>query len=250
MLRGFNFINKLKNGNGKIGNGKKNKYVSDMLEKKHIEKINNLNMNRLQNLDIDSKKKYKKHIVYTSLLHKYSINVTIIQKIYRGYKCRRILNNIYKKLPDDLKSYIIHKYLRRDYYDYLYNKNLSTIINKKIYDNINFLIFELNTANDAFLKLIKHNSYYVLKICYYIECYYVLVDNVSIYTMRLLLNDFRDLIIMYYHAMFYNGMNDNSVWTFYLELKSLANKMELMLYPNNCCDFEKYDSLFFPSLRD
>jgi hypothetical protein len=37
----------------------------------------------------------------------YSSQIVIIQKIYRGHKVRRILNNIYFKLPRDLQAHIL-----------------------------------------------------------------------------------------------------------------------------------------------
>lgn len=37
--------------------------------------------------------------------NKYAIT---IQSIYRGYKKRKYLNNIYNKLPDDLQNHILY----------------------------------------------------------------------------------------------------------------------------------------------
>ena len=38
-----------------------------------------------------------------------------IQRIYRGYKCRKYLNNVYARLPDDLQN-IVKFYINQDMY--------------------------------------------------------------------------------------------------------------------------------------
>lgn len=57
--------------------------------------------------------------------------IIIIQKHYRGYKCRKYLNNFYKKLPFDVQK-IINFYIREDHYTERYNKAIKKIVTKKI----------------------------------------------------------------------------------------------------------------------
>lgn len=57
--------------------------------------------------------------------------IIIIQKHYRGYKCRKYLNNFYKKLPFDVQK-IINFYIREDHYAERYNKVIKKIVTKKI----------------------------------------------------------------------------------------------------------------------
>lgn len=63
--------------------------------------------------------------------YKYYMNdyVIIIQKYYRAYKNKKVLNNIYLKLPDDLQRKIVF-HMREEYN---YNKYKKAIIN--IIDN-------------------------------------------------------------------------------------------------------------------
>ena len=69
--------------------------------------------------------------------YKYYSNyyATIIQKIYRSYKCRKIINNIYIKLPNDLQNKIIN-YIREKYYYQKYLKKLDTLVSKKLINEI------------------------------------------------------------------------------------------------------------------
>lgn len=85
--------------------------------------------------------------------NKYAI---IIQKIYIGYKHRKILTNIYKKLPDDIQ-YKIRYYIRYDLYYKRYLGNLRNVLNKKILTGVNFIT---KLANDELLyNYILNNVY-------------------------------------------------------------------------------------------
>ena len=61
---------------------------------------------------------------------KYNKYIIIIQKHMRGYKARRIINNIYIRLPKDLQNIILYKINEPVYYR-KYCKKLSNIINNK-----------------------------------------------------------------------------------------------------------------------
>ncbi len=56
---------------------------------------------------------------------------TIIQKFFRGYNHRKLLNIIYKKLPHDIQRKIIY-YIREDFHYQKYINVLKKIINKKL----------------------------------------------------------------------------------------------------------------------
>tara|TARA_B110001452_G_scaffold266514_1_gene273599 strand:+ start:3435 stop:3893 length:459 start_codon:yes stop_codon:yes gene_type:complete len=58
---------------------------------------------------------------------------TIIQKFYRGYNHRKLLNIIYNKLPDDIQRKIIY-FVREDLHYQKYINTLQKIINKKLYN--------------------------------------------------------------------------------------------------------------------
>ena len=76
--------------------------------------------------------KNKRHCTFHYNYYRYNYTI-IIQKYYRGYKTRRLLNNIYKKLPDDIQD-IISYYIREDFHYKKYITILKKIINKKLYE--------------------------------------------------------------------------------------------------------------------
>lgn len=177
---------------------------------------------------------------FTSLLQKYNCCAKIIQKIYRAYRCRRYMNNIYKKLPCDLQAYIIHKYLRRDYYVKKFNYRLEVILNNKLCYYIDELAcnFSNNSGHDVlyspFLDNIINNSENINTICYYIKKYNRLVDDMYIYTMKMILRDLRNEVKNYYYNMFHPDYltmdNLQGNWEVYVDLKKFVDKMNNYLY--------------------
>ena len=88
---------------------------------------------------------------------------TIIQSFYRGIKSRKWLNNIYKKLPDDVQN-IIKYYINKELYIKKYLKTLTKIVMKKI-DNFiyNMDLVTYNLSGCMFQvnhnKLIEFSNY-------------------------------------------------------------------------------------------
>jgi hypothetical protein len=70
------------------------------------------------------KKKYYCLQHYQIILNKYAL---MIQKIFKGYKHRKLVNKIYKNLPDDIQ-YKILNFVRQDYYYKRYKNRLNIII--------------------------------------------------------------------------------------------------------------------------
>ena len=96
-------------------------------------------LNKSKKLFIVNNKKYCMfHMKY--YYHSYAI---IIQSIYRGYKKRKYLNNIYNKLSYDLQNHILY-FIRKDFYIEKLNNKLDLIINNKIN---NFIIDFNNKLN-------------------------------------------------------------------------------------------------------
>lgn len=58
--------------------------------------------------------------------------VITIQSYYRGYRKRKIINNVYRKLPDDIQRKILID-VRRDFYYKKYVNTIRKIVCKKIY---------------------------------------------------------------------------------------------------------------------
>jgi hypothetical protein len=61
---------------------------------------------------------------------KYIINIITIQKCYRGYRTRRVLKNIYLKLPCEIQT-IIKFYISREYYYNKYAKCVNSLLFKR-----------------------------------------------------------------------------------------------------------------------
>tara|TARA_Y100000022_G_C13065679_1_gene290972 strand:+ start:141 stop:647 length:507 start_codon:yes stop_codon:yes gene_type:complete len=107
-----------------------------------------------------------------------------IQKFYNGYKTRKNLNNIYKKLPNDLQSYILY-FIKKDFYYEKYKKVLNNIINKKLnnlisnmsanYQKDKFIPFNYLIYLTDYRKIILHN--YKL----YAKYEYILFDKKYLY---------------------------------------------------------------------
>ena len=130
----------------------------------------------------------KKPICYFHYSYYRSNYVIIIQKYYKGYKQRKLLNIIYKRLPDDIQRKIL-KIIREKYYYNNYIKLIGNIIEKKINNTLScienklniidttnpYLMEELynyfNCNNENFYKNFKlySNYYYCLKKKYELE---------------------------------------------------------------------------------
>jgi len=92
------------------------------------------------------------------------LSIVNIQKIYRGYKCRRYLE-IYKKLPNDIQMLIKYN-ISKDYYNKLYCNSIYKILNKR-YNNFNKNIIKLkneyksisNIPDDVFINYFNLELY-------------------------------------------------------------------------------------------
>ena len=64
----------------------------------------------------------------------YNSQASLIQRVYRGYLCRKKLKTIFYPLPDEIKD-IVLKHMRAEYYINNYNKSINKIL-KKRFDNL------------------------------------------------------------------------------------------------------------------
>jgi hypothetical protein len=124
----------------------------------------------------------------------YSPQIIIIQKIYRGYKVRKIFKRIYIKLPRDLQLHILSfnsiKTIKTGEKDYLKIKNSIKEDTVKITDfhNLSATKITLNEINDILITLIKYKTYIDNKWFNYYKYYF---NNV--YNILLLLSEVYDL---------------------------------------------------------
>jgi hypothetical protein len=181
----FYIINNIKNNNN---NNNNKKYIN-----KYIYKYINNIINTINNI-INCKmlcaicKKYKEPIFclsnrllcanHSKIL--FNSEISTIQKIYRGYKVRKYLKNIFNRLPRDLQNHIlgfndksgkedkinrINKYLHKITYKINNFSNIrSHIITIKELENILAFILKHNSIIDCRWK--NYYYYYFKNICY------------------------------------------------------------------------------------
>lgn len=90
------------------------------------------------------------------LFHK---TITHIQSCWRGYKSRKIIINIYKKLPDDIQCKII-TYIRLDIYYKKFYKCINNILYKKSFKllcGLDAFGFNDYTPNEEFSRKLLYN---------------------------------------------------------------------------------------------
>tara|TARA_Y100001970_G_C14240787_1_gene864791 strand:+ start:1342 stop:1992 length:651 start_codon:yes stop_codon:yes gene_type:complete len=102
---------------------------------------------------------------------------TKIQSIYKGYKQRKLINIIYKRLPEDLQYKILY-YVKRNTYQKRYIKKLKDILDNKfmeLYNDI-FNIYYLYPLNNKFSYNIIKNKDKILQKCYLYNKYFEIVN--------------------------------------------------------------------------
>lgn len=81
--------------------------------------------------------------------YKYYMNdyVITIQKYYRAYKNKKVLNNIYLKLPDDLQRKIVY-HMREEVYYNKYKKSIIKIIDNRLKISKNIISKKFSYIHD------------------------------------------------------------------------------------------------------
>jgi len=132
----------------------------------------------------------------------YNPQIVIIQKIYRGHKVRRILNNIYFKLPRDLQAHILSfntiKTNMSNKKDYLIIANIIVMATHKINDfhNLSNNKITLQEINEMLVILIKYKNYISYKWFNYYKYYFN-----NIYSIILVLCEVQDLPHTFAHLL-------------------------------------------------
>jgi hypothetical protein len=132
----------------------------------------------------------------------YSPQIVIIQKIYRGHKVRRILKNIYFKLPRDLQAHVLSfntiKTNMSNKKDYLIIANIIVLATHKINDfhNLSTNKITLQEINEMLVILIKYKNFITNKWFNYYKYYFN-----NIYSIILLLCEVQDLPYTFAHLL-------------------------------------------------
>ena len=127
----------------------------------------------------------------------YNYYITTIQKYYRAYRQRRLVKNIYKKLPNDLQRHIIY-FIRQDYYYQKYKnilrKIVEPIINTFIIKTAS-IWYDNNVLDHEFNNYISDNINYFMYVYNLYEKYNKILTNVVHYNMT---NHFKNILKIYY----------------------------------------------------
>ena len=127
---------------------------------------------------------YKINNKYACTLHyKLTCNKTaiVIQKIYKGYRSRQKINNIYKKLPTELQHMILF-YVRQDYYYNRYTKTIGRIVQNKLTISLNNIINDLDNVMifaylDRLYNYLTKNNKDILHIIGMFIKYYAVIEK-------------------------------------------------------------------------
>jgi hypothetical protein len=101
---------------------------------------------------------------------------TRIQSVYRGKRVRKVINTIYKRLPDDLQ-YIISYHIRSELYEKKYLNAIKTIIEKKISCLEDDMFYSCELINRDMKEYIINNELSVLECCRLYNKYYEILDD-------------------------------------------------------------------------
>lgn len=149
----------------------------------------------IYDFNIGIKNLCKNHCIL--LYTKYAL---IIQKIYKGYKCRRYLNNIFFKLPNDVQDIILNK-INKDLYYKQYYKTINKIIYNNVYKLHNYKFsadhFSISYILNCYKLYIKYHKIISLK---YLKHLKILGDQLLYLCDCILSND----SISTYHAIYFN----------------------------------------------
>lgn len=148
-----------------------NFYIYNKNNKKHY-RCKNCYYKSIKYFDIKNTKLCWNH--YNKYCKSYIIN---IQKIYRGYKCRKYINNIYKNLPCDIQNKIKF-YINVDYKYNRYCKTIYKLLLKRfklyytLYNKYNILSY---IDNDYYLDFMNDNFDSIDNVYYLYNKYFDLI---------------------------------------------------------------------------
>ena len=162
-------------------------------------------------LSVKNKKYCTIHMIYY-----YNKSAIKIQSCYRSFKKRKYLNNIYNKLPCEIKNNILY-FIKRDFYIEKLNKKIDNIVEKKI----NNYIADFNTNFN--------------------------IDNNIPFTMLTYLNNNQNNIIYIYKLFIkYKSIKTNQ-FIFYNNLVNNLNHIKTNLYEYKYLIFNAYTNYLYES---
>jgi len=158
--------------------------------------------------------------------------IILIQKIYRGYKSRRILSNIYYKLDHDTQR-IVKYYLNNENKD-LYKK----FLNKKMTNQINYIsqnynIYNLfNNIQNFIRSIYLSEKYYEILDCNKVKFIYCLSQDI-INTIEFLNNQYINDSNLLVNNNIINNNNNAYYYNNITLLLQICNKFQTKFILNN-----------------
>ena len=164
--------------------------------------------------------------LYCNIHIQYYMNIFAIkiQSLWRGIKQRRMMEVIYKRLPDELQIKILY-FVKRDTYQLKYINTLRSLVEKKIAD---LYYNALNNYYDRkFIHYIINNEKKVLEITkLFIKYYNILSQEYKYNMMKIIKNLSR--IINSLDILINMGQQQNE----YNKLKNIYLNIEFLIKPN------------------
>ena len=138
--------------------------------------------------------------------------IVTIQKIYKGYRQRKLINIVYKRLPDDIQYKILY-FIKRDTYQIRYVSLLRKLIEKRLLkvknDSLYYHKLNLHTysrfENNSLYALQNENI--LLETARLYNKYQIL--NIDVYLMDYLMTFANQLGEFYIPIVLYNPNNLN-----------------------------------------
>lgn len=152
-----------------------------------------------------------------------------IQSLWRGFKQRRLMNIIYKRLPEDLQIKILY-FVKRDTYRRRYINKIRNIIELKLHDIYFVFIYldAINSFHDRKLSyFIINNEKEVLEASRLYNKYYkILSEEYRFFMIKIMKNLFR--IVNSTENLIAMGTQEQG----YNKLKNVYLQMEWLIRPN------------------
>jgi len=116
-----------------------------------------------------------------------------LQKVWRGYKIRKIIKHIYSRLPDDIQKFI-KLHINKNLVIKRYNNSVLKIVNNRI-NMLDFLIDKINIFD------LNPLYNYIDKIIDYIKTYSKYIDSISSATQYKISNQLEILYSIIHHIL-------------------------------------------------
>ena len=151
----------------------------------------------------------------------YKIIVNKIQKVWRSYRKRIFISNVFKKLPNDLQKKILF-YVRENYLIKKYHHNvIKNILSKKFTEN-HIINLEFYTGNQEEIHYQNNKLKYII----HIFNLYIKYNSIAPYYNKLILNEYLQDLIELVESLYLMYIFDNKLIT---ELLYLLKKYKKLL---------------------